>query len=92
MSYTGSGYARYTLTEEGVRQRRQTEEEGEIRSTYSDMLSLTLHTTHPDGLLFAMYNKTASEYLYVAVSLIYLQSWLSTTPIHPHVYTCYVES
>ena len=66
MSYTGSGYAHYTLTEEGARQRRQTG--GELRSTYEDSVSLNLHTTYDNGHLFSMYDKAASEYLYIAVS------------------------
>ena len=69
MSYTGNGYAHYTLTEEGTRQRRQTEEGGETRSTYNDIISFSLRTTYTDGLLFAMYDKTESEYLYITVSL-----------------------
>ena len=64
MSYTGNGYAQYTLTEEGIRHRRQI---GETRSTYNDIISFSLRTTYTDGLLFAMYDKTESEYLYITV-------------------------
>ena len=58
LSFTGSGYAHYTLTET----------ERDVRSTYSDRVSLSLRTTGSEGLLFSMYDKTASEYLYIAVS------------------------
>ena len=66
MSYSGSGYAQYTLTEEGVRESRETG--GVLRSTYEDRISLTLRTTHTDGFLFGMYDESEAEYLYIVVS------------------------
>ena len=65
LSFFGSGYARYALTEEGLRQRRQTG--GQLRSSYEDTVSLSLRTTHPHGFLFGMYGKDGAEYLYIVV-------------------------
>ena len=65
LTYTGSGYTHYSLTEEGARQRRQAG--GVLRSTYQDVVSLSLHTTHTDGSLFHMQDSSGSEYLYIQV-------------------------
>ena len=69
LSYTGSGYAHYTLTEEGSRQSRQVEEG--LRSTYEDTVSLSLRTTHSDGVLFSMHDKAGSDFLIIEVCTMY---------------------
>ena len=65
LSFFGSGYARYALTEEGLRLRRQTG--GQLRSSYEDTVSLSLRTTLPYGFLFGMYSEDGAEYLYIVV-------------------------
>ena len=70
LTYTGSGYAHYSLTEEGARQRRQAG--GVLRSTYQDVVSLSLRTTHTDGSLFHMQDSSGSEYLYIQVIDVYI--------------------
>ena len=65
LSFFGSGYARYALTEEGLRQRRQIG--AQLRSSYEDTVSLSLRTTHPCGFLFGMYSEDGAEYLYIEV-------------------------
>lgn len=58
LTYTGSGYAHYTLTEQGS---------GEMRSTYQDIVSLTLRTVESEAVFFSMQDKSGSEYLHIQV-------------------------
>lgn len=60
LTYTGSGYAHYTLTELGA---------GEMRSTYQDYVSLSLRTVQSEAVLFSMQDKSGSEYLHIQVCM-----------------------
>ena len=90
LTYTGSGYAHYSLTEEGARQRRQAG--GVLRSTYRDVVSLSLRTTHTDGSLFHMQDSSGSEYLYIQVCVYYtykciVSYTISCSSVHVYAHT-----